>query len=342
MTKGLDSLGEFGIVELFRQMAQVDGNSRLGIGDDCAAIPVDDFSPGQILITTDALVEGVHFLKDKTPPNSLGHKALAVSVSDIAAMGGQPVAAFLSLGLTRDVDEAWIRDFAKGFMECAGLFGIELLGGDTVESKQEIFLNVTLLGKSGSTKGIKRCGAQPGDIIYLGRPTGHSAAGLHLLKNQVTGIEPEDRDVLIQSHLLPRPQVRLGLALSRRGLAHAMIDISDGLLQDLKHICDESGLGAEIHTKDIPLSKQLERLGRLVGHSPLDWALFGGEDYCLLFCVDPKLAHETEALCMQENDLQIWKIGTMIHGRGVKVFKDGKLLESNNLGYEHFSDFQTD
>ncbi len=343
MADGLVSMGEFGVVELFQKTAgPVTGANTLGIGDDCAVLSRDD--PAEyLLLTTDALVERVHFLRDQISARQLGYKSLAVSLSDIAAMGGIPEAAFLSLGLTRDIKKSWIEAFSDGFLECANEFGAQLMGGDTVASKQDIFINVSVTGKCKSNEPIRRDGAKAGDIIYLGRPTGDSAAGLYLLSHETPGLQERDKGKLLAAHLTPEPQLGLGQLLCRENLASAMIDISDGLLQDLDHVCKASGLGAHLDSEDIPISPQLKSLGALEDYSPLDWALSGGEDYCLLFCVHRDLATSTETMCKKELGIRIHRIGTMLHGQtGIRLLKDGRSMEPGKTGYDHFSKYPTD
>ena len=332
MHEDIGSMGEFALIDIFRTRAGT--GPSLGIGDDCAILETS--TEGDVLVTTDALVEKVHFLRDRITARQLGYKSLAASISDIAAMGGKPTAAFLSLGLTRDLNRTWVESFADGFMECAHAFGVDLLGGDTVACRQEMFINVTLMGLCEPGRAIRRHGAKEGDCIYIGRTTGDSAAGLVLLMHDEPDLDEQGKRFLLDAHLLPDPQVGLGLELAR-GWANAMIDISDGLVQDLGHICRASALGARLYLDSVPISAPAAKLAEITGKSALDWALGGGEDYCLLFCIHPDDGARLEARCLKELQTRIYKIGTMVQGEKVKAFKANRQLEMKVAGFDHFS-----
>lgn len=336
MSRGLDSLGEFGVIGLFRQAADpLRSWTVQGIGDDCAVL--DAGSDERLLVTTDALVERVHFLRKASSPAQLGRKAMAVNLSDIAAMGGEPTAAFLTLALTSDLDSAWVEDFRDGLMASAREHEVDLLGGDTVSSKADLVVSLTVLGRALAPEVVYRSGMSPGDALFLGRPVGGSAAGLHLLLGGEGRIGPEDRQALLAAHLEPGPQVALGRLLGRRGLASAMIDVSDGVIQDLGHMCAASRVGAEIDADALPLPRAAVRLAGAAGLDARDWGLSGGEDYCLLFSAPAERASEVEVECLGELDVQVYPIGRVVEGEAVRVLRDGTFSEHGPGGFDHFA-----
>jgi thiamine-monophosphate kinase len=321
----LSGLGEFGIIGLFRKAAKPGRRWVVsGIGDDCAVL--DAGGDERLLVTTDMLVERVHFLRDKITPRQLGYKSLSVNISDIAAMGGEPTAAFLAWGLTEDLDRKFIDGFKDGLLQCAREYEVDLLGGDTTASKADIIACLTVLGRARQEEVITRSGARPGDVIMLGGVVGDSGAGLHLVLNDDAEVSDEDRQQLLSAHLEPKPQVELGRRLATGQLATAMIDVSDGVLQDLSHIAAESGVGADIDADALPLSDAARRLAKSAGVDPRDWGLSGGEDYVLLFCVPPD----------KQSGIEATPIGVITAERRIRVCKDGNWKEVPPAGYDHF------
>ena len=258
-----------------------------GIGDDCAVIPQKQGL--DTLVTTDLLIEGRHFLLQDVSPHDLGWKSAAVNISDIAAMGGRPTSAFLSIalpeGLTEGPGANWIDAFIAGFNELCSRFGVALLGGDTSASDDKLFINVTLLGECPHGRALKRNTARSGDIIYVSGPLGDSGAGLRLILEGAPRV-----DYLIRKHYLPVPRVELGLQLAATPGVHAMMDISDGIGSDLRHILDASGTGATVEINRIPLSPELKDTCTAHGWDPIELATCGGEDYELLFTAAPGTA----------------------------------------------------
>ncbi len=335
MDDSLGQRGEFGIIDLFREKA---GASRAwvteGIGDDCAVL--DTGGGTSLLVTTDMLAEGVHFLRSGASPWKLGWKSLAVNVSDIAAMGGEPAAAFLALGLTPDLQEKFLLQFRDGLLACAAEYRVDLLGGDTIRTPNDLVFSLTLLGRAPSGQVVKRSGARPGHRVMLAGPVGESAAGLQLLGGAIGGIDTADREQLLRAHLEPRPQVELGRLLAREGMARAMIDVSDGLLQDLGHICRESGAGADIDSSLLPLSGALSRAAESAGADPLEWALRGGEDYVLLFCVPPELEQPARTASRDELGIELHTIGEITAGPGIRIRRGDEWIETDPAGFTHF------
>ena len=284
----MQQLGEFGLIDRIRKMTSVPDPSWVGIGDDCAVIPLSPETGGapasDLLVSTDMLVEGTHFLMEDISPRQLGWKSAAVNISDIAAMGGKPIATFLSLALPKTLPEQWMQEFMEGYNGISEKFGAALLGGDTTCSPDRICINVTVLGTCPRGKAKLRSAARPGDLVCVTGTLGDSAAGLRLILGGQKGAAPR----LMDRHYTPTPRVEEGLALSCLPGVHAMMDISDGVGSDLRHILDESGVGARIDTGKLPISKELQDLCIKKGWDPRELALCGGEDYELLFTMDPQ------------------------------------------------------
>jgi thiamine-monophosphate kinase len=278
MEKTLADLGEFGLIgQIRRRFPAPEGVT--GIGDDCAVLPQK--SGLESLVSTDMLVEGTHFLRDGISPYDLGWKSAAVNLSDIAAMGGKPMATFLSLALPADLSETWINAFLDGYAELSGRFDVPLLGGDTTASPDRICINVTVLGESPYGRSRLRSAAVVDDLICVTGPLGDSAAGLKAI---LAGLERDaDVSTLIDRHCRPVPRVAEGQELRLNLGVHAMLDISDGIGSDLQHILDASEVSAQIDRSAIPLSLALKRVCARQGWDPLALAIGGGEDYELLF-----------------------------------------------------------
>lgn len=241
----------------------------MGIGDDCAVLRLP--SGREILLTTDFSLEGTHFRREWHPPESVGHRCLARGLSDIAAMGGDPVAVFLSLALPAETPQPWVDAFLRGLLRLAARHKVPLAGGDIAESPGGICADIVVLGSVPSGKALLRSGARPGDVIYVTGRLGISATVLHALRDG-RKISPTSKDAA--PHFWPEPRLAAGRALRR--LATAAIDISDGLSTDLTHLCQESGVGALVREYSIP--RGVRREG-----GALHYALHGGEDYELLF-----------------------------------------------------------
>jgi thiamine-monophosphate kinase len=248
-----------------------------GIGDDCAVVPIP--RGHEALVTTDFSLEDVHFKRTWHPPESVGHRCLARGLSDIAAMGGEPLAVFLSLALPENLPQNWVDGFLRGLLTLAGEFKVGLAGGDTSASPGGVMADIVVLGSVPKGKAVLRSGAAPGDRIYVTGGLGASAAALDLL-SRGRKIRPLD----FPGHYYPQPRVAAGRFLRQKGLSSAMIDISDGLSTDLGHICEESGVGAEVELEAVPVAS----LGKPTQRVDLRFALHGGEDYELLFTAPPK------------------------------------------------------
>jgi thiamine-monophosphate kinase len=296
-------------------------HSGIDIGDDCAVLPIP--SGHEALVTTDFSLENVHFKRAWHPPESVGHRCLTRGLSDIAAMGGQPLAVFLSLAFPRTLPQSWVDGFLRGLLELAGEFKVNLAGGDTAGSPGGIMADIIVLGSVPRGKAVLRTGARPGDRIYLTGELGASAAALDLLSG---GKKLRRSD--FESHFYPTARVAVGRFLREKGLASAMIDISDGLSTDLGHICEESGVGAELETEAIPVAT----VGKSLRRVELPFALHGGEDYELLFTAPLK-----KRIPSRMAGVAVRQIGVVTGGR--KIFlrdKKGVRQELKSEGWEHF------
>jgi thiamine-monophosphate kinase len=316
------ALGEFEIIERFFTRPSRRRDVLLGVGDDAALLEVP---AGLALVAaTDTLVEGRHFLVG-APGRSVGHQALAVNLSDIAAMGAEPAWALLSLSLP-EVREDWLREFALGFHALADSHGVELVGGDTVRGP--LVVTVEVLGYVDPALALRRSGARAGDVLYVSGTPGEAAAGLEALR---AGGSLDSVDPLIRRHLYATPRLELGRAL--RGRAGAAMDVSDGLLGDLGKLCAASGVGARLDLEALPVSDRLA-----VARSREDCehlVLSGGDDYELLFTLPAAEAERFEAELGEV--CAVTRIGEIEEGRGVRCERDGLAVVVAGRGYDHFA-----
>jgi len=295
----------------------------LGIGDDAAVIR---WPEKLCLLTTDLLIEDVHFIAALHPAYYLGRKSLSVNLSDIAAMGGKPRFALLGLALRKGLNRAWVREFFGGLKAAAEEAGVSLIGGD-ISAAKRIAISITAVGEAGTY--IRRSGARPGDLIFVSGYLGDAAAGLRLLRKGCRLGQNRKADHLLRAFLDPVPQIALGGALSRRQAANAMIDTSDGLSVDLLHLCEESRTGAEVDLERLPLSPAI----RIFEKKAERLALHGGEDYQLLLAVNPGRTSQIAGLTKR---FRLRQIGRMTRGSGVQlVDKKGKKRPLEAKGYEH-------
>lgn len=282
MIMKLQELGEFGLIDRIKTGVTAP-EGMTGIGDDCAVIPQGNGT--DLLVSTDMLVEGIHFILDDIKPYRLGWKSAAVNLSDIAAMGGLPVATFLSFALPESLDSKWTDEFFKGYNDISGRYHCTLLGGDTTASSGKVCISVTILGKCVSGKALLRSGARDGDKICVTGYLGDAGAGLKVILEGAR--RNSDAQALIAMHYQPIPRIEEGIKLAVTEGVHSMIDISDGIGSDLRHVLRASRKGAEVNVNKLPLSDELLRTCKRNGWDPLELATSGGEDYELLFTADP-------------------------------------------------------
>jgi len=325
----LSAIGEFGFIDRIKTRSLSTPGVILGIGDDAAVTAI---TPGMILLSTaDMLVEGVHFNLDWSDAAALGRKSLAVNLSDIAAMGGVPRYALLSLAIPRELPLEFMESFMSGFLEQAERYGVSLIGGDTSASKTGLMINVTLLGEQYPDRISKRSGACSGDIVCVSGTPGDSALGLDFLKKGSFGGEP------VKRHLDPVPRVELGIALADKKIPTAMIDISDGLCADLGHILESSTKGARIFIDDLPLSASFKRAVAKHSENYYRLPLSGGEDYELLFTLHPSKLKDAESAALISGTT-VSVIGEITDDPGLYLaFADGRRYDAALPCYDHFA-----
>ncbi len=308
-------LSEFSLIDqFFKKTALKNPETRLGIGDDCALLSIP--SGYELAITTDTMVENVHFFADANPA-SVGHKLLAVNLSDLAAMGAKPLAVTLALTLPC-VDEVWLSEFSAGFLTLAQRYHVDLIGGDT--TKGSLTLTVQAMGLVPKGQAIKRSTAQVGDLIYMSGLLGEAGLGLKIKQ----GYECQSENALIRFHE-PMPRIDIGLAL--RGIASACIDISDGLVGDLGHILKQSSVGACVDFDKLPFSNDVKMYIENTGDEFMP--LISGDDYELCFTVPPHAVHRVPENCTA--------IGIIEKEAGFRLKKSGHIETFTATGYEHFS-----
>lgn len=304
------------------------------IGDDCAVLPKD--SKTELVITTDLLVEDVDFRLAWTKPELIGHKALAVSLSDVAAMGAKPVWSMVSLGVPEKIwKSGFVDEFYNGYMALAKKFEVELVGGDVSRTPERIVIDSIAAGETRKSKAVLRSGAKVGDSIFVTGALGGAAAGLKLLEEgfRYNSAEKLWRKKLLLKQLAPLPQVAAGSRIGGKNLATSMIDLSDGLSSDLAHICRESRSGARVFAEKIPLHKHLGALTNSFDES-LKIALDGGEDFELLFTVSPK---KISRLRREFANFPFHKIGEITANAGIIELiagTDSRILDAR--GFRHF------
>lgn len=305
----------------------------VGIGDDCAALAVA--GPDYLLWAVDTLIEGIHFDLSYFSLPQVGSKALMVNLSDVAAMGGEPLYALLSLGWPPSRDPAGALALGEGLAQAAREYGVAVIGGDTVASPGGVMVTLSLLGKVRRGEMLQRRGAAPGDRIYVTGPLGEAAAGLEVLRRGLH-LEPDLQAALCRAHLAPRPQLRAGRVLAGQGLASALIDLSDGAATDLGHICRASGVGARIPAAAVPVSPRVQAAAPLLGLDPLDLALKGGEDYQLLFTSPGAQAPALFQAFRQAQLPPPLLLGEIVAGSGVLLAGPEGEKEITGQGFDHF------
>lgn len=332
MTK-LKDIGEFGFIKHFSENFKTNLPEGFeGIGDDCAIMPYTNDEV--LLITTDMLIEKQHFLPEKISPFELGFKSLAVNLSDIAAMGGSPVSAFLSIGIHPETDVAWLDEFFKGIKTLADESGTLLLGGDTTKVHENAAINIAVIGKCGKESIKRRTGASAGDKIVVTGFLGDSGGGLNALKQNLT--RSQDIQYLINQHHKPRPHLKEGRVLASFKEVTAMLDVSDGVFSDIRHIMDRSGTGAKIVTEKIPVSPQLKRTAARENWNAIELALGSGEDYCLLATVQKDAIELITKKFENETGHPLFCIGEINNTGELELVEHNKKIHPLQSGYDHF------
>ena len=327
----LGDIGEFGLINRVRKWMSSSVPALLqGIGDDVAVM---EMGTRALLATTDVLIEGFHFERSWTDPYRLGKKSLAVNLSDIAAMGGTPRYFLVSLGLPKDLPLSYISRFYLGLKATAKRYRVDLVGGNTSLS-QKMMITICLLGEGVRKDLLFRNGARVGDELFVSGTLGDSALGLRILQEK--GLRGNPRP-LLERHLSPCPRVELGQAIARHRCATAMIDISDGLLSDTRHIMEESRVGAMIWEDRIPLSPSYRRASAIYSKNPVHMALSGGEDYELLFTAPPEKREKISSLSRSLR-IPITCVGKILPKakKLTIVREDGTTYVPSRFGFDHF------
>ncbi|MDD5757705.1 MAG: thiamine-phosphate kinase [Desulfobulbaceae bacterium] len=329
-------ISELDVIRRIRQQGTLfDANLLKGVGDDCAVF-VTNAVETVSLITTDTLVEGVHFDLNWHPADRLGHKAIAVNLSDIAAMGGTPRFALLSLAAPSNLALETLDLFMQGFMAALAKYNVSLIGGDTVKSDQGLVLSITLIGEMDKQQVVYRSNAKPGDQIWVSGFLGQAAAGLEICRQGHSALQ-RNYPELVAAHLEPIPEMALGRALANSGLISAMIDMSDGLATDLAHVCEESAVGAIVHAERLPLLPSTQQAAKSLGLDPRQLALAGGEDYRLLFTAAATANKNIQEMAHHAVGGQLHMIGEIVEGQGVFLHSGEQKDRIDFQGYDHFS-----
>ncbi|MHB8779912.1 MAG: thiamine-phosphate kinase [Candidatus Geothermincolia bacterium] len=323
----LKEIGEFGLIERLAGILEpASGDFLRWIGDDAAVVQLE---PGLVLVlTADMLAEGVHFRKGYGGLRDLGYKALAVNLSDLAAMGARGGYALVCLGLPPGMQVEEVEEFYRGIAEAATEWDCRLAGGDTVASPSGLVFSVSLAALLRGRDAVTRSGARAGDVVLVTGTLGSSALGLALFERGAPACSAAARECVLR-HVRPRPRLAEGVEAALAG-ATAMIDVSDGFLADLGHICDQSGLGARIDVDELPVAEPAREVARELALDVLDAALAGGEDYELIITVGREAADELAATTGAT------RVGVMTEGAGITLLRDGGVWSPGRAGYEHF------
>ena len=331
----LKDIGEFGFIKKISRGCLIRPDHVIkSIGDDAAAFTIE---PDLVsLITTDLLVERIHFIRNSISGFDLGYKSLAVNLSDIAAMGGNAREAFISIAVPPDCSLEYLEALYDGMKRLAARFDVNILGGDTTRSKDDLIINITVHGTVDHAQMLCRDAARPGDIIVSSGYLGDSRAGLHLILNNIP-TDTEDLQALSRAHVLPEPHLHEGRFLASQPGTHAGIDTSDGLSSDLAHIAEESQVGATLYSDKIPVSESLLKFCSRYDFDPVEYALSGGEDYTLLCTIAPESANETAAKFQAEFKKPLFLIGEINDSNHLEIiYPDGSSKPIAPTGWNHF------
>jgi len=333
----IQEIGEFQLIERMNRSLQKNEGVVLGIGDDCAALKL---SSGCLLIaTTDILIEKIHFHLEQVTPEQMAFKSLAVNLSDIASMGARPLYALVSLGIPSSVSVEFVDDFYRELGESGKKYNVAVVGGDTSSSKSGLIVNIVLLGEQKEELIVRRSGAKAGDSIFVTGTLGDSAAGLKVFRTGKDTMAPalqKEADFVLARHSFPEPRLGEGKFLAENRLASSMIDLSDGVASDIRRLCEQSRVGARIFADSIPFSSEMKVLAESWKKDPLDFALYGGEDYELMFTVAKKDLKKFGEL-REKLHIPLSCIGEIVkEAEGISLVKDNSVSELGKTGYEHF------
>ena len=341
MNQTVAQVGEFGLIDRIHEIIQEEGVERpesiLGIGDDCAAFQAR--SGYDLLITCDCMVENRHYLPRYMSPHDIGRRAMVLNISDVGAMGGRPRYALISLGLRSDTPLNDVIGIYRGFLAELNPFEAFIIGGNVTKSTGANFMDITLVGEIETGKMVRRSAAKPGDVVLVTGYPGQSAAGLAILL-QTENIKDWTENPLVTAYQRPTHRALEGQAVAATGLAHAMIDTSDGLLGDLGHICEESGVGAVLYEKDLPMSPALIQFAQSAGQEPLEFIFRESDDYELLITCPPENVTMIRDTIADLSNMLISKIGTINAKKGRIEIMDssGNTRLPEGSGWDHFSE----
>ncbi|MBR4943777.1 MAG: thiamine-phosphate kinase [Peptococcaceae bacterium] len=338
----LQTLGEFGLIDLIDIPAYAPEQMILGRGDDCAVLPFND-TQYQVL-SCDLLVEDVHFIRNKITPQQLGYKSVAVNLSDVAAMGGRPVHILLSLALPPDYTATEWKGFYQGVDEICRKYGVNVIGGDTTSSKDRLAINVTVLGLVEKEHLHLRSDARPGDVVFVTGYLGGSRAGLEVMLDNAADLPEEHREKLIQCHCRPEPCCEEIAVLNRLAgnHLHALNDVSDGLLSECSEIAAASNMAVVLYPERVPIHESCRYLAGMNGADALKWAMTGGEDYQLAGTMAPDKAEEICAAYEQETGKKLTIVGFVESGNGVYLLENGQRRLAEQRGFNHFKTEKAD
>ena len=339
MTETLADIGEFGLIDRIHELLLKEGVQTqfltLGIGDDTASfLPRAGY---EVLVTCDSMVEGRHYLPQYITPLELGRRAMVLNISDIGAVGGQPLYAVVSLGLRADTLVSDVEAMYRGFVVELNPFGASIIGGNLTKSGDSPFIDITLIGEVERDKTVRRSTAKVGDAILVTGHLGQAAAGLKLLLQ----VQPNENLLyhpLVRSFNAPSHRAREGRAIAQSGLATAMIDTSDGLLGDLGHICKESSVGAQLIRDKLPIGDDLRRAALKLGQDPYELVLGDSDDYELIITCSPGHVDQIRTTVAALSDVPVSEVGRITDAtEGIKLIKpNGTKHEMTPAGWDHF------
>ncbi|MFQ3660973.1 MAG: thiamine-phosphate kinase [Chloroflexaceae bacterium] len=330
-------IGEFALIERLRSLVAVERPDIIaGIGDDVAVLSVE--GDEWLLATVDCQVEDVHFLRGAITPTQLGRRALAINLSDLAAMGGRPRFALVSLGLPASLEVAWVEELYRGLRLEAERHGVAIVGGNMTRSPAGIWIDLTVLGQVRRDEVVLRSGARPGDQVLVTGQLGAAAAGLQLLLDPRLAHVVADPAPALTRHFTPTPRLAEAGVIGRSHQATAMIDLSDGLSSDIGHICEQSGVGVRLWAAHLPIAPAARAIAAARGEQPWNIALSGGEDYELCFTASPTAAATLAAEIQYETGTPVTVVGEILPaglGRWLQL-PDGDAIPLAARGWEHF------
>jgi thiamine-monophosphate kinase len=333
----ITDLGEFSLIDRLKQIVDTERSDIVvGIDDDAAVLT--DHGDTLLLATVDSHVEQVHYLPYLSTPQQIGRRALVVNLSDIAAMGGYPQFALVSLALPKQTDVEWVEELYRGMQAEAGRHGVAIIGGNITSSPSGVCIDITLIGRVHRSHLLLRSGAKPGDLVLVTGHVGEAFAGLHLVFNPRLPVDPAIRTRLITRYIEPQARVAEAAAIARLQVATAMIDVSDGLSGDIGHICEKSGVGVRVWCNRLPVSSEARQVAEAMDTPFWQFALDGGDDYGLCFTAPAEAVDTIVTTVANETGTSISVIGEIVpaaEGRTL-VLPDDQAIPLSTSAWQHF------